>query len=429
MSQNQQKIGFWSLASLVTGNLVGSGVFLLPATLAKFGSISILAWVVTAIGAIILALIFAELGHKIPKNGGPYAFVSTAFGKNFGFIIAWGYWILSWISNSALVASAAGYLSIISGELSKSVILSIEIFILVLVTAFNLFGLKTTGRGELIITITKIIPLLIIPILGVFLINYDYFPAFNITEQTDFSALNSVAFITLWGFIGLETGTVPGGQITNARRTIPLATITGTLIASFIYILGTIVTFGIIENQQLANSNAPYAEAASIIFGGKWSAAVAVAAIITCVGSLNGWTIVVGKIAQAASNDGLFPKIFSTTNAQGTPIWAIIVSSLLTVPFIVLSLNGTLMEQFNFVIDISVTFILFIYLMSTLAFLKLTYRDKNIVKLLLGIAGLSFVTWALMATKPEMLLYSLLMVLTGLPVWLCQKYKNDKNSK
>src|SRR5689334_22173772 len=115
MSQSNQKIGFLPLASLVTGNLVGSGVFLLPSTLAKFGSISILAWIITALGAIILALIFAELGHKIPKNGGPYAFVSAAFGKNFGFFVAWGYWILSWISNAALVASAAGYFSIIVG--------------------------------------------------------------------------------------------------------------------------------------------------------------------------------------------------------------------------------------------------------------------------------------------------------------------------
>ena len=423
MINDKQKIGFWSLTSLVTGNLIGSGVFLLPATLAHYGSMSILAWIITALGAITLSIIFAELGHKISKSGGPYAFVSAAFGKNLGFIVAWGYWTLSWISNSALVASAAGYLSIITGELSKFVILGIEISILMLITIFNLFGLKTTGKGELIITVAKIIPLTLIPLIGIFMINYDFFPPFNITNQPALTALNSVAFITIWGFIGLETGTVPSGQVINSRRTVPLATITGTLIASFIYILGTIVTFGVIENHHLVNSNAPYAEAATIIFGGKWSIAVAIAAIITCIGSLNGWTIVIGRIAYSASKDKLFPEIFSRINNEGSPVWAIVVSSILTIPFIILSLSGTLIEQFNLVIDVSVTFILFIYLMSTLAFLKLTYRDKSIIKLTLGLLGLAFVVWALLATKPIMLFYSLLMVLTGMPVLIYQKYK------
>ncbi len=423
MTQNNQKIGFWPLASLVTGNLVGSGVLLLPSTLAKFGSISIFAWCITAFGAIVLALIFAELSHKIPKNGGPYAFVSTAFGKNYGYVVAWGYWTFSWLSNSALIATAASYFSMISGGLSKPIILTIEIGLIVLITAFNMLGLRTTGRAELIITITKVIPLLLIPIIGIFVMEMDHFPALNLTDQPNYLALNSVAFITLWAFVGLESGTVPGGQVINARRTIPLATITGTLIASFVYILGTIVAFGVIPNAQLAGSHAPYAEAASIIFGGSWAIAIAIAAIIICVGSLNGWTIVVGRIAQAAANDGLFPSIFSRTNALGTPIWAILVSSILTVPFVIVSLDEKLLDQFNLVIDISVTFILLVYLSSILAFFKLTHRDRDLrlYKRIIGILGFGFVIWALCATKPILLFYSLIIAVSGLPMWIYQR--------
>jgi APA family basic amino acid/polyamine antiporter len=255
-----------------------------------------------------------------------------------------------------------------------------------------------------------------------------HFPALNLTEQPLYLALNSVAFITIWAFVGLECGTVPGGQVVNARKNIPLATITGTMIAALIYVLGTIVTFGIIPNAQLAESQAPYADAASIIFGGSWAIAIAISAIVICIGSLNGWTIVVGRIAQAAANDGLFPRLFGRTNSVGTPTAAILVSSILTIPFVILSLNEKLIDQFNFVIDISVTFILLVYLSSIAAFFKLTYKDSDlrIYKHIIGILGLGFVIWALCATKPILLLYSLIIAVAGLPMWIYQRATNTK---
>lgn len=428
MSHSTQKIGFWPLTSLVAGNLIGSGVLLLPATLAKFGSIGIMAWGITALGAIVLALIFAELSHKIPKSGGPYAFVSAAFGKNCGYVVAWGYWTFSWLSNSALIATAASYFSMIAGGLSKPVILAIEVGILLVITAFNMFGIKTTGRAELIITVVKVIPLILIPVIGVLIMDMDHFPPLNLTEQPIYLALNSVAFITIWAFVGLECGTVAGGQVVNARKNIPLATITGTMMAAFVYVLGTIVTFGVVPNAQLAGSHAPYAEAASIIFGGSWAVAIAIAAIVICVGSLNGWTIVVGRIAQAAADDGLFPKLFGRTNAVGTPINAILVSSVLTVPFVILSLDEKLIDQFNFVIDISVTFILLVYLTSIAAFFKLIRRDRDlrVYKYIIGFLGLGFVIWALCATKPILLFYSLVIAISGFPMWLYQKRIGQK---
>jgi APA family basic amino acid/polyamine antiporter len=415
-----QKIGLWPLTSLVIGNLLGSGVFLLPATLAQYGSISILAWGITALGAILLALIFAELGHKIPRSGGPYAFVSQAFGSDVGFVIAWGYWILSWISNSALLAGIAGYVSLICGQLGTPAVLGVEVGILVSVTAFNMLGIKTAGRGELIVTVLKIVPLIVIPLFGIFSVETKNFPAFNLTEGSLYATLNATAFITLWGFLGLETGTVPGGQVVNSRRTVPMATIVGTLTAALIYILGTVVAFGVIPNEILVKSNAPYATAASMIFGGSWGIPVALMAILTCIGSLNGWTIVVGRIAQSAANDGLFPAIFSCTNKEGTPRIAILISSALTLPFVVLSATSDLVEQFNLIIDISVTFILFVYLACVLAFFKIFHISKSwsIYRVCIGLLSLGFVLWALSASKPEMLVYSILLVATGLPVWL-----------
>jgi APA family basic amino acid/polyamine antiporter len=199
-----------------------------------------------------------------------------------------------------------------------------------------------------------------------------------------------------------------------------MATIVGTLTAALIYILGTVVAFGVIPNEILVKSNAPYATAASMIFGGSWGIPVALMAILTCIGSLNGWTIVVGRIAQSAANDGLFPAIFSCTNKEGTPRIAILISSALTLPFVVLSATSDLVEQFNLIIDISVTFILFVYLACVLAFFKIFHISKSwsIYRVCIGLLSLGFVLWALSASKPEMLVYSILLVATGLPVWL-----------
>ncbi|MCE2992650.1 MAG: amino acid permease [Alphaproteobacteria bacterium] len=431
MTQTSQKLGLIPLTSLVTGNLVGSGVFLLPVALAKFGSISLLGWILTTLGAIVLALIFAELSHKIPKNGGPYAFVSQAFGKELGFMIAWGYWTLSWISNSALIASAASYLTVITGDLDKSVMLFLEISVLFIVAAFNLFGLKTTGKGELIITTVKVLPLLIIPIVCLPFISFDNFPEFNISNSSTGVALNSVAFITLWAFVGVETATVPGSQVINPRRNIPIATIAGTIIAALVYILGTIVIFGVVPSDTLMASHAPYADAANFVFGGGWGSVTAIAAIITCVGSLNGWTIIVGRIAQAAADDGLFPKIFSKTNSMGTPAYAIIVSTVLTVPFIVLSINEGLMEQFNLIIDVTVTFVLFVYMACVLAFFKLIRGDKHlrVYRYIIGALAFGFLSWAFFATQPKMIFYSLLLALCGLPIRAFILFKRSRENQ
>ncbi len=425
---HKEKLGLWQLTSLVIGNLVGSSIFLLPATLAAIGSLSIISWIVTALGAITLALIFAELAHHIPKQGGPYAFVRHTFGNSAGFFIAWGYWILAWLSNAALIAGAVSYLTIIAGGLSGTQALLIQLSILFLVTIFNLYGLKTTGMAEMIITIIKVIPLLIIPFFALAKFDTNNFPPVLGTQyDSHFTAMNAAAFIALWGFVGLETGTVPGGSVVNPRKNIPLATVLGTATAAFIYVFSTIAIFGVMPHADLAASQAPYADAAALIFGGAiWSKIIAVCAVVTCIGSLNGWIMIVGRIAQAAADDGLFPKVFSKTTEAGTPYAAILISSILTVPFVVLSTNNSLMEQFNFIIDVSVTFYIFIYLSCVFVFAKTVLRGNKapFSQHLIFIVGMLFLIWALFATKLTMLMYSASIILFGIPVRIYMRYKS-----
>lgn len=426
MSLNAQKIGVVRLTSLVTGNLIGSGVFLLPVSLAAFGSISILGWMVTSIGAILLALVFASLSQILPKTGGPYVYVREAFGYNAGFYVCWGYWMMSWMSNSTLLAGALGYLTMLVGDFDKNTVIIIEIAILFTITGFNLLGIKATGTGELIITTLKILPLIMIPIFGLSVINFDNLMLFNTSGKSISTAINAVAFLTLWGFVGLETGTVPAGQVINAKRNVPLATIAGTLIAAAIYILGTIVILGVLPHAELIASKAPYADTASIVFGGThWGSFFAIAAVVCCLGTLNGWTMIVGRIPQAAAVEDLFPKVFAKTNSYGTPYLGIIISSMLSIPFIMMSVQDNFIDQFNFVMEVSVTLILVIYLVCVLAYIKLCCLQGELkwYRIALGGLALIFVLWALWAASFQMVALSLSVVLLGIPmhVWLRNK--------
>jgi len=416
--QVNDKVGLWPMVSLVTGNLVGSGVYLLPATLAMYGSISLFGWIITSLGAILLSLVFAQLSARIPKTGGPYLYAREAFGDTVGYYVCWGYWMLSWISNPTLAIAAVGYISVLSGGLSPWTNFFLELVILSGFTLFNLLGFKVTGRTELFITTMKVLPLLVVPLIGIFFINIDNFSHVNTSGLSFGNALNTVAFLTLWGFVGLETGTVPAGQVYNASKTVPRATIIGTVIAATVYLMGTIVVMGVVPPQDLICSEAPYADAAQAIFGGNWGIPVALAAIVTCLGSLNGWLIVVGRIPYGAAHDGLFPEIFKRKTRHGTPYWGVLISSLCTMPFLLMSLQSTLLEQFQFIVDIAVTLILLVYAISVLAYFKLLWREKKytFVQLLIGLGALMFSLWALWAVSLKMIGLSLILLLFGVPM-------------
>ncbi|MES2252313.1 MAG: amino acid permease [Pseudomonadota bacterium] len=422
-SSSSQKMGLWTLVTLVTGNLVGSGVFMLPATLAAFGSICIGGWIVTSLGAIVLSLVFAALSARRPKIGGPHTYVEDAFGKTAGFYVAWGYWVLSWVSNAALVVGAIGYTSSIFGGLSLLTTFMLEAGLIACIAAVNLYGLQVAGRFEFIITVLKLVPLVVVPMIAMFYLNVDNFLPFNGSTFSDFSAINATALLALWAFIGLETGTVPGTDVENPKKNIPRAILIGTLIAAFVYIIGTVAIMGVVPRAELLHAKAPYADLAAILFGGYWGIPVAIVAAICCVGALNGWTMVVGRIALGAANDGLFPAIFKGTTKHGAPLWGIIISSLCSIPFVALSMSESLLKQFNFIIDFSLTLVLVIYLACIAAYFVILKRDHKLNAKAVIIGGLSvaFSLWTLWGASLVMLMWSFIILVAGVPVWLWQR--------
>lgn len=419
----QRKMGFWTVTSLVAGSQIGTGIFLLPASMSEFGTVGLTSWLITALGAMLLAIIFARLAAEIPKTGGPHTFIERAFGKTLGFFSAWTYWVISWSSSPMVVISVVSYLSPLLGDLHPFVNLSLEILILLTITSLNLLGVRSAGRVEFVFTLLKLLPLLLVPAAGLYYFNASHFFPFNPTTESTFTVLNAAALLTLWGFIGIESATTPAESVENPRKTIPRAIIMGTLLVAIVYIFSSIAIMGIVPPQVLAHSKAPFADAAQIIFGGNWYLVISLAASIVCLGTLNAWVLTSGQIALGAAYDGHLPRFFTIKNSQGAPKWSLIISSLGMIPILVFTLNQNLIAQVNLIIDVSVTAFLFVYILSVLSYLKLFWKSKeegriHLTTLFVGFGALTFCGWALYSSGIKMSALAGLIALTGLPVYL-----------
>jgi APA family basic amino acid/polyamine antiporter len=326
-----REIGFWTAVALVVGNMIGSGVFMLPASLAPYGSMSLLGWAVSAGGSIALALVFAHLARAQPAAGGPYAYTRAAFGNLAGFLTGWGYWISVWSSLAALAIAFVGYLdpfvpALVRHKTSAAAIAISAIWVFAFV---NIQGVKSAGAVQLVTTVLKALPLLFVGLIGVAHFSPAALPA-AAPDTTAGTSVVAVVTLTLWAFLGLECATIPAGSVRDARRVIPRATILGTVIAASVYVIGTVGVMSLVPAETLAVSQAPFADAAQRIAGAPAAAVIAIGAAISCLGALNGWTLMVGQLPMAMASDGLFPALFARRSAQGTPATGIVIGAVLS---------------------------------------------------------------------------------------------------
>lgn len=434
-SKTQPVLGLWTLTALVAGNMIGSGVFLLPSALGSIGSIGILAWLLTSIGAIFIALVFAKMSIWIPKVGGPYAYCRESFGEFTGFQIAYNYWIALWVGNAAIVVALVGYLGYFFPQLNHDRFLDylVGISILWLLTFVNAVGVKQAGIVQLITTILKLLPLLLIAFIGIFFIYpHHLVENFNVTQTSNWTALTSAATLTLWSFIGLESATVPAESVIAPTRNIPRATIIGTVITAVVYILSTTAVMGIMNIQSLKTSTAPYADAATMMFGHWGGLIVALGAVISCFGALNGWTLLQGQVPYAAAKDGLFPASFVKETRGGTPIVGLIVSSILITLLLTLTLTETLVKQFTFITLLATLASLVPYYFTAMAELKLLVQLRKefnprrfAITATIAIIASLYAFWAIYGAGQETVYYGMLLFFSSIPVYIWMKWKES----
>ena len=413
------KIGFWSVLALVVGSQIGSGVFILPASLAPFGMYSIAGWITSTIGAISLAVVFASLCAKFPRTGGPHVYIEQLFGKDVSFFSGWTYWVVSWVSTTAVIISAIGYLSPFIGDQSSLVYLLLEILLLLSVCGLNLLGVGAAGRAETIFTILKFLPLFIVPAVAMFHFDIDNFQITEaISSKSPYKIMAQASLLTLWGFIGLESATTPAGSVDNPGKTIPRALVIGTSIVALVYMFNSITIMGLIPGEQLAKSSAPYADAAKHIFGGSVHLWISLAASIVCIGTLNAWVLTSGQISLGLAEDKMMPSIFAKRNARNTPYASIICSCLGILPLLFLTANKSLAGQIASIVDFSVTSFLFIYMLCSLVSFIILIKEKGkIISILNSFFAMMFCIWVISQTSPYTLMISSLFTLSGIPLY------------
>lgn len=428
----KKQLGVWMLTALVLGNMIGSGVFLLPASLAQYGTVTIFSWVGTAIGAMLLALVFAKLCTLFPKTGGPYLYCKEGFGSFIGFQVAYNYWVYMWVGNAAIAVAFTGYLStfwpgLVSNNLFAFFVTAGAVWVLTIV---NIIGVHFAGFMQLILTILKFVPLILIAIIGVFFIEGKNLALFNVSSESNFRAFSSGAMLTLWAFLGMESASIPADDVKDPKRTIPRATILGTVLTAVVYILSTIAIMGVIPVSSLKESVAPFADLAGHIFGDWGKFVMGAAAIISCLGALNGWILLQGQIPLAAAKDQLFPKKFGGLSKTRSPVFGIVISSVLVTLLLILNFNKNLVDQFTFIISLATLAAIIAYLYTSVAEFVIYVKhpdkaDKKSIVKSLTIAGLAFVYtfWMIVSSGQEIVFYGVLLLFSSIPIYGWMEWK------
>jgi basic amino acid/polyamine antiporter, APA family len=431
----RRKLGLWMATALVVGNMIGSGVFLLPSSLAEYGPISLVAWGFTAAGAILLALVFARLARAYPRTGGPYAYARKAFGDFVGFQTAWGYWIAVWAGNAAIAVAFVGYLAHFWPELGSDKVLAagVGVAAIWLLTAVNAYGVREGGALQVLTTVIKLVPLLMIAVGGLFFVKSGNFGEFNASGDSAFGAVTAAAALTLWSFIGLESATVPAENVKDPRKNIPRATVAGTAVTALIYILGTVAVLGLVPAAALATSTAPFADAADAAFGGWAADLVAAGAAISAFGALNGWILLQGQIPYAAARDGLFPRLFARTGRGGTPVLGLVVSSVLVTGLMLMNYNASLVDQFTFIILLATLTTVIPYAYASMAELVLLATDRTAFSggrlaraAVIALLAFGYTVWAIAGAGYEVVYKGTLLIFAGMPVYAWLKYRADR---
>lgn len=405
--------------------MIGSGIFLLPAVLAPYGSTSLWGWLVAGSGTLFISLTLGALARRIPRIGGPYAYAHAAFGDLPAFLIAWGYWVSLWAGVAAIAVAFSGYLSIFVPLLKEnSNVGAIAALAAVwLFTGINAAGVGTAGTVQLVTTVLKLLPLFLIAAAGLYLGDVSAIPATNPDAQPLPLLVATVAMLTMWAYVGMEAGTIPADDIVSPEKTIPRALVIGTLTATAVYVLATVGVMALVPATELAQSSSPFADAAARLFGGLGAKLVGVGAIVSILGALNSNILLSGQMPRAAALDGLFPRRLQGLNAAGAPVSALVVSSCLTSALIVMNYSRGLVAAFTLMILLSTLTTLVPYATSAAAYLALqNWRTPGpeLVRrgpVVLAVVAFLFSLFAIIGSGLEVVGYGTILLIAGLPVY------------
>ena len=432
MSAKSNKIGVVQLTILTMVNMMGSGIIMLPTKLAEIGTISIVSWLVTAVGSTALAYAFAQCGMFSRKSGGMGGYAEYSFGKAGNFMANYTYGVSLVIANTAIAISAVGYGSeFLGATLSPLSIALWTIFTLWLATVLNFGGARITGNISSF-TIWGVI----IPVVGISIIGWKWFDgsmyvnSWNPHNVPTFEAIGVSISMTLWAFLGLESACANSDAVENPEKNVPIAVLGGTLGAAVIYIVSTNVIAGIVPNLELANSTAPFGLAFAHMFNETIGKVIMGLMVMSCFGSLLGWQFTIAQVFKSSAEEGYFPAFFKKVTSKDAPIVGMVTITSLQTLLSLMTISPSLNKQFNVLVDLAVVTNVIPYLLS-MAALAVLLKTENVPyqkykkTVLVAFIGSVYSIYALYAAGEQAMLYGSIVTFIGWTLYGFVSYKFD----
>lgn len=413
MTSSSRKIGPVLATFVVANNMIGSGFFLLPASLAQIGGVTALSWLLGTILAIALGGAFARLARDYPNLECPADYVQPALGRDMGFLATTLYWLSSWIGNNAIAVAAFGYLVTLLPLAGNEPAVQVggQIALIWLMYAVNLLGPKQVARFQSLCVVVGLTPVAVILLGG--WTQFDpalYEAGWNVSGRSDAAVVFSSLAPIFWAFVGLETGAMVAGVVRDPQRNVPLATITGILIAGVVYLTSSVLVMGIVPAAELAASSAPFAVVAGRIFGPWAIPIIAAAAALKATGTLGGWMLVTGESGARAAQRGYLPALFGRLRTNGAAAWGLTVIAAAMTAIACLTLAPTVGGQFQTIIEMAVLLVTMAYVAAGLSLLVGTpARRPSTGDRMLGLGALIACALLLLSSPGRMLVGAVLL--------------------
>jgi len=425
-----QTLGLTSATGLVIGSIVGTGIFTAPAVIAGAGTMGIVVLGVIAVGALLLAVLFGQLTKRIPNSdGGLYAYSRHEFGDFAGYLVGWCYWVQAWAGNAAIVSSWVFYVDALFGfnhitGLENWGIAMVGLWVPAVV---NLVGIRQMAWFQNVTVVLKFLPLLFVAIVGWFFVDRANFGPFNASGGSLYSGIGIAAGVALFSFIGVEAAAMTAKRVKHPRVNVGRASLLGTGLSAILYVLVTAAVMGLVPHHALVNNGSPFVNAFQSIFNGAgWSGKfIAAIAVVSGIGALNGWTLIVTETSRAIAQDDLFPRPFAWTDRKGTAWFGIVVGTALPSLLMLWRYTTTSgLTVFTYLVDLTVVTVAIPYFFSALA--QLTYLVGRRRKVQgwqlardLAVAGASvlFSMWVTFASGYQVVYQALVVILAGLVLY------------
>jgi APA family basic amino acid/polyamine antiporter len=425
---SDRQFGLGMATALVVGNTIGMGIFMQPAALAPFGLNALTGWAAVIFGCVCLAVSFAAMARKLPEAAGPFGYVRATLGEVIAFPALWCYWISVWATLPVLAIGVVGYFVNVfpaAAFVSPAVLAVSFIWIFI---AVNLLGVRSGGRVQVATSLLKIVPLVLVMGVGaasILAAPGAYTPNLPTTPLTGHASMAAAA-VALYAMLGFESAAIAAGRVKDPQRTIPRATLIGTLVVAALYVSIVAIGLLVVPQDTLAASDAPFVTIADRLLGPGNSRWISLFVVVSGLGCLNGWTLLAGELTRTLASYRLLPPILGESSRFGVPWASLLLAGVLATALGVMNFSATLVGAFTKLSLIVSAANLPLYVCCSFALFTLLKRDPAGLSPALWLAGAGGVAFAAFAFKGvgwEPFIWALALGFAGVPIYLWMRQR------